>query len=64
MGMDSEKTEVVFVDGIQALGMHNGVARVLMMRLSSAGKPMPALELLIPAAVVKQVIEGLGKVAK
>lgn len=62
--MDNNGTEVVFVDGIQALGVHNGVARVLMMRLGSDGKPMPALELLIPAAVIRSVIEGLGKVAK
>jgi hypothetical protein len=62
--MDSNKTEVVFVDGIQALGVHNGVARLLMMRLSSDGKPIPALEVLIPATAIRSVMEGLGKVAK
>lgn len=62
--VESRETQVVFVDGIQALGVHNGVARVLMMRLSSDGKPLPVLELLLPATQVRTVIEGLGKVAK
>lgn len=62
--MSSNTTEVVFVDGIQAVGVHNGVARVMMMRLGSDGKPLPALELLMPIAIMKSVIEGFTKAGK
>ncbi len=61
--MESNK-EVLFVDGVQALGVHNGVARVSFMRLSADGKPVPALELLLPTSQVRALIDGLNKVAK
>ena len=62
--MDGDEARVIFVDGIQALGVDNGVARIQMMRLSAEGKPVPALELLIPLPQTKTFVDALSKIVK
>jgi hypothetical protein len=57
-----EKNEVIFVDVIQSVGVHNGVARIKFARLGTDGKPVASLELLVPTRQVKSIIEGLNKV--
>lgn len=50
----------VTVDGIQTIGIHNGVARVLFVRMSAEGKALPALELLIPVSQAVHIVKGLA----
>ena len=55
---------VVVVDGIQTVGVHNGIARVQFMRLGADGKPAPAVELLSPVIQVSAISQGLAKIGK
>ncbi|WP_298421582.1 hypothetical protein [Rhodoblastus sp.] len=52
----------LFFDNVQAVGVHNGVARIALIRLASDGKPVPVLELLIPTTQVPQVIKALQQI--
>ena len=54
--------ETVFVDSLQAVAVHNGVMRITLVRLDPTGKPLPALELLIPVSEGKSLVAGLQKV--
>ncbi len=62
--MADEQNPTIAVDGIQSVGVHNGVARVQFMRLSVDGKPVPAVELLIPVNQAMQIATGIGKIGK
>ena len=62
--MSSIELNVVAVDGIQTVGVHNGIARVQFMRLGADGKPVPAIELLIPVNQVSAIAQGLSKIGK
>jgi hypothetical protein len=59
MAMDS-----ILVDAIQTAGVHNGVARVRFVRLGADGKPVPAVELLIPVSQLATIAQGLGRIGK
>ncbi|OGA74822.1 MAG: hypothetical protein A3G81_16865 [Betaproteobacteria bacterium RIFCSPLOWO2_12_FULL_65_14] len=59
----SDENLSIIVDGIQTVGVHNGVARVKFIRLGADGKPVPAVELLIPVAQLNAIVQGLGKIA-
>jgi len=50
---------VVVCDAVESLSVHNGVARLLLSRLTAEGGSAPALELLLPCAVVTQIVEAL-----
>ena len=52
----------ILVDAIQSIGVHNGVARVVMVRLNADGTPAPVLELLLPVAQVDALAAGLSKI--
>jgi hypothetical protein len=54
----------IAVDNIQTVGVHNGVARVVFIRLSADGKPVPAVELLIPVGQATQIAQGIGKIGR
>jgi hypothetical protein len=54
----------VIVDGIQSVGVHNGIARVQFIRLGADGRPVPAVELLIPVNQVSAIAQGLGKIGR
>jgi hypothetical protein len=60
---NSHEVPTILADGVNALAVHNGIARVQFMRLGVDGKPQPAAELHLPVAVLKSVIEALRKVA-
>lgn len=50
------------VDGIQSVSIHNGIARVVFMRLDTNGKPLPSVELNIPMNQVSSITTALSKV--
>ncbi len=53
--------ETVFVDGISAIGTHNGVHRIVCYQLSESGQPKPNVELQIPAAAVRAFAEAIAR---
>jgi hypothetical protein len=53
---------VVVCDAVHSMGVHNGVARIAFQRLLSDGRPVPALELLLPVAAVMQIVKALQTV--
>jgi len=55
--------DTFLVDGISAIAIHNGVVRIQFMRLGMDGKPVPNVELQVPAGSLKFVIEALKKVS-
>lgn len=52
----------LLVDGVSAIAIHNGVARVQFMRLGLDGNPTNSHEVLIPLGAVKSVVEALQKI--
>ena len=62
--MSSQGIKAIAVDGIQTVGVHNGIARVQFMRLGADGKPVPTVELLIPVNQVTAISHGLSKIVK
>lgn len=52
----------VLVDAVQSIGVHNGVARLVLVRLNADGTSAPVIELLVPVAQVDSLVNGLGKV--
>jgi hypothetical protein len=59
----TEKQESFLIDGISAIAIHNGVARLKTFRFSAgpAGS-VDSIELCIPVSAIKQVVEALNKV--
>ncbi len=51
------------VDGVSAVSTHNGVHRVHCFRLGKGGAMKDSVELMIPAPVVKQILESISKLA-
>lgn len=49
-------------DGISSIAVHNGVARVVFMRLGQDGKPTPSVEICVPVSAIKQVSEAFKKI--
>jgi hypothetical protein len=50
------------VDGIQSVAIHNGVARIVFMRLDTNGEPLPSVELNVPMNQMSSITQALGKV--
>jgi hypothetical protein len=59
---DAADVPVVVCDAVHSMGVHNGVARIAFQRLLSDGRPVPALELLLPVAAVTQIVKALQSV--
>ena len=59
---NSTEVPTILADGVNALAVHNGIARVQFMRLGIDGKPQPVVELGLPVNGVKSIIEALRKV--
>lgn len=59
----AEKQESFLIDGISAIAIYNGVARLKTFRFSAgpAGS-VDSIELSIPVSAIKQVVEALNKV--
>jgi hypothetical protein len=55
--------DTFLVDGISAIAIHNGVVRIQFMCLGMDGKPMPIVELQVPAGSMKFVVEALKKIS-
>ena len=58
--MDEKKT--VLVDGIQSIGVHNGIARITFMRLGTDGRPAPVIDLCIPVNQAMAISQGISKI--
>jgi hypothetical protein len=54
-------SESYLVDGVSAVAIHNGVARIQFMRLNVEGKPESAVELAVPVTQVKSIVEAFMK---
>ena len=52
------------VDGVSAIAVHNGVARMQFMRLNVDGRPEAVVELAVPVAQVKSIVEAFMKAVK
>ena len=52
------------VDGVSAIAIHNGVARIQFMRLNLEGKPETSLELAVPVTQVKSIVEAFMKASR
>ena len=52
------------VDGVSAVGIHNGVARVQFMRLNVDGKPEPTVELAVPVPQLRSILDAFVKVTR
>ena len=52
----------LLIDGVSAIAIHNGVARITLMRLGVDGKPVNSHELHVPLPAMKSLMEALRKV--
>jgi hypothetical protein len=64
MAAQSPAMPTCLVDGVSAIAVHNGVARIQFMRLNIEGKPEPNVELAVPVTQLKSIIEAFQKAAK
>ena len=60
--MANGETLTIFCDAVQTLGVHNGVVRITLIRLSPDGKPTPAVELLLPSSALPTLIRALQQI--
>lgn len=54
--------KMIFINGIQSIGVHNNVARISFFTLNSKGEAEIVLELNIPHNQVAEVVKALTKV--
>ena len=59
--MDNSR-DTYLVDGVSAIAIHNGVARLQFMRLGLDGKPVNSHEVHIPMPALKSVLDARRKV--
>lgn len=52
----------VVVDGIETIGLHNGLYRIRFYTLDAKGAPQPAVEIVAMAETLQQVIKGLQQI--
>ena len=55
-------TPAYVVDGIKSIAIHNGVARVLFVRLDADGEPLAAVELDIPLNQLEAITTAIGNI--
>ena len=60
----SPATPTYLVDGVSAIAVHNGVARIQFMRLNVEGKAEPSVELAVPVPQVRSIMEAFQKASK
>ncbi len=63
MANTSEGTPAYLIDGVQAVAIHNGVARIQFMKMDMGGKAASEVELMIPLNQIAGIIEGLQKIS-
>jgi len=54
----------VFADMARSMGLHNGVVRIKFVQLDTEGKAEDVLDLMMPQTELRNLIEGLRKIAK
>jgi hypothetical protein len=59
--MEQQSIPSYIIDGIRAIGIHNGVLRVEFIRLDVDGIARPVVELAIPMTQVKPVSAALAR---
>ena len=64
MANSNSTNPTYLVDGVSAVALHNGVARVQFMRLGVEGRPEPVCELAVPAPQVRSILEAFVKASK
>lgn len=52
----------VVVDGIEAIGLHNGLYRIRFYTLDAKGAPSPTVELVAAVDTVVQIQKGLASI--
>ena len=52
----------IVVDGIETIGLHNGLFRIRLFVLDASGRPTPAVELVAGASTVRQIQQGLSQI--
>ena len=57
----SDRMSVV-VDGIETIGLHNGLYRIRFYTLDAKGQPAPAVELVAMRETVVQIQQGLAQI--
>lgn len=50
------------VDGIHSVSIHNGIARIVFMRLDTDGEALPSVELNIPMNQMPAISEALSSI--
>jgi hypothetical protein len=58
------ESPVIFCDAVQSVAVHNGIARISLIRLEMDGKPTAALELLIPVGQIAALMKALQSVVR
>lgn len=52
--------KIVVVDGIETIGLHNGLYRIRFYMLNATGQPVPAVELIAASSTVASIKDGLA----
>ena len=60
--MPDERTPTIFCDAVHSVGVHNGVVRISLIRLGADGKPIPAVELMIPTGQLQTLMRALQQI--
>ena len=50
----------IVVDGIETIGLHNGLYRIRFYMLDATGQPVPAVELIAASSTVASIRDGLA----
>ena len=62
--MTGPSPPILFVDTVQSVAVHNGCVRIAFIRLDAEGKPVPALELIMPQGQIATLLKAVGGVAR
>lgn len=54
----------VVVDGIETIGLHNGLYRIRLYVLDAKGQPETTVELVAAYETVQQIQKGLGQIRR
>ena len=58
------KEKRILLDGVNSVGVHNGIVRVRFFQLLANGQTETVVELQIPLNQIKAIIEALTKIGK
>ena len=52
----------IVVDGIETIGLHNGLYRIRFFALDAKGQPSPVVELVAGNETIQQIRQGLSQI--